>query len=443
MRLNSEWFFPIIILCLMGVTMFYGYLSILIWGLLWYALGHSIISVSNIKQFGARQLFDCFFLIYLLYSFVTDISYVTNPFADFFYAKDSLHFFAHADNLGRQRSLEEIIAISLNDFICADWKGFSIIIGIVSYISNVIDNNNIFVQKLIIVFFSSLIVPFLFSILSLFSKHAFKYALIYGLFSYSLFYSAVLLRDVIVGFLYVAIFLAFFKQKSLRVFFVLLFLSLICFLFRPEHGYFSLVFVCVYAFLLMTDSNKKGIALPILAVTMILLFISGGVIFSAVEKLRSTATVTEEYSLEGASSSSLGVALLGLPWGVKHIAAGLFSQVLPFPFYAGLEKGFAFITLSIASLFWYFNWVFILLSRPFQTFKHLDRNLKYLMLVSLVLILLASTNADTRRIMCVYPVVYVVSVIGFEKLSRLNRVRVFIFGVLVYLVLLLIYLIIK
>ena len=131
--------------------------------------------------------------------------------------------------------------------------------------------------------------------------------------------------------------------------------------------------------------------------------------------------------------------------GAGQIAAGLFSQTLPFPFYIGLDKsGLGFITLSIAALFWFFVW-FVILQLLFNSRnrKLLDIKLWMLFLIAVILILGASVNADTRRIISVYPIFFIIGMKVYLSFPKLNRINIILSATVSYCLLLGVYLFIK
>lgn len=436
------------ILLLVVLSLIEQKLSIVIWGAIWLVIGRAIIIISlNRNSNLSSTLYFVFFFIYLLYSSIVNYAYVSNPSQDFFYARDSLHFFAYSNTLGELVSFRQVLEVSFTDFTSGDWKGFALLSGIVAFSSNLIDQNNIIVQKLIVVFFSSMIIPFLYAIANNYfsKKQSIGLCVIYGLLSYSLFYSAVFIRDTPIGLFFVIFAYLFYTPLSINKVPVFIFLSFITYLFRPEHGMFSVIFLLAYLFFYLKEKKSKYkylLLVPILTFTF--LFISDKVNV-ILDTIGSTTDSYLTHSLEEANSSSFGAALLQLPWGIRHVATGLFSQTLPFPFYIGLDlNGLGFIPLSVAALFWFFIWVIIirgLTSKKSRSF--IDYRLWLLFMIGIVLVLGASVNADTRRIMAVNPVFFMVSMNIYHSWNGYNKRIVLVGACILYLGLLLVYLFAK
>ncbi|WP_172954194.1 hypothetical protein [Pedobacter ginsengisoli] len=372
---------------------------------------------------------------------------MSSPLVDYFYAKDSVHFYNYASMLGELPTMWNVILTSFTDFVCADWKAFALISGMIAFVTNHIDGNSIIVQKLIIVFFSSMILPYVFIIATHYfdKRKALFVTLLYGFLSYSLFYSAVLVRDVPIGFCFILLIYLFYTKQSLSKVPLFLALSVIVFLFRPEHGIFSLIFLFAYLYLYLEENDSKYKFVLVLPIFLLAILAISNQIGNFFNMLNTTSDVYLGYSKDVASGDSLGASLLKLPWGIRHIAAGLFSQTLPFPFYVGLDKeGLGFIPLSIAALFWFFIWAQLLLLLYSAKLRALiDRRLFVLFIIALILILGASVNADTRRIMAINPIILIASMnvyLGATKTMRLNLALLTLF---LYLSLLGMYFVIK
>lgn len=422
--------------------------SFLFWGIFWIALGVCVISVSVNKRERSASviLYFIFFTSYLLYSYICNLFYVKNPEVHYFYALDSTFYFSYSNMLGSLQSLNEVIYTSFTDFYSIENPGFSVISGCVAFFSNYWDGNNILVQKLIVVFFSAMIPPILFNIfLNYFdSAKAFKFTLLYGCLSYAFFYSAVFIRDVPIGFFFLFIIYLFHLRFNLRRVTLFLVFSLLIFFFRAEHGVFSLLFLLAYLYTYLRESSSKFKYVTIFAVSLLCVLLLADQVASFYNLIDSTTSRYFLHSVNDADSQSLGLALLKLPWGVRHIIAGLFSQIIPFPFYVSYEHGLGFIPLSIASIFWFFVWVVLIRSFFDRELRILlDRRLSLLLLIASVLVIGNYVNVDTRRIMAVYPIFFTVSMIFFDAMSRTVRFKVVLHAAVYYIVLLLTYWFIK
>ena len=122
------------ILVVLAISLIEQKISILFWGGIWLALGWAIccISFSVKNRNRSLSIFYLFFTIYLLYSTLCNYFYVLDPTKDYFYSRDSLHFFEYSDLLGKLHSVNKIIDVSFTDFTSANWKAFALISGVVA-----------------------------------------------------------------------------------------------------------------------------------------------------------------------------------------------------------------------------------------------------------------------------------------------------------------------
>ena len=163
-----------------------------------------------------------------------------------------------------------------------------------------------------------MILPYLFNILCYYfqKERAYMLTLVYGLLTYSLFYSAVLLRDVPIGFFFIILIYLFYTRQNLNKIPLFILLSLIISLFRPEHGMFSLIFLFAYLYIYLTEKKSKYkflFAFPIILLGGIAI---GSEMNFFLNALSSKTSHYLEHSVDLADSNSLGLVLLKLPWGL-------------------------------------------------------------------------------------------------------------------------------
>ncbi|RFS22020.1 hypothetical protein DVR12_15365 [Chitinophaga silvatica] len=428
-------------------------LAAFLFNILLLAIGQLSI-MSMLKEAERRQagikIFLSFFLVYGVFMLVTNTLYVQDPFKDTFYAKDSVTFYTYIDRVASMRSIGDITNFYSNDFFSSDWKGFAWLSSVLGFAAKSIDHNSIILQKLQIVFCSAFILVILFSMLStnLRQDISVNLTIIYAFFSYNFFFSAIYLRDVHIGVAFGLYFLLILNRKGAWGILAAMLLTIIIYFIRPEHGLFSISLLLTYIYLFVTDEryptlNKLKIPILLLlglcALTQVVLLQEG---FNTIQ---STSENYLDSSMTNAGLGSFGSMLLRLPFGVRHLAVGLFSQTLPFPFYAVLEDQPFYFPWSLAALFWFIVWGVIIYSLFFKPRNplFLVREWRFLFLIAVLLILGASSNADTRRIMAVYPVVYVIFAGAFFSRTTGERKRLVIGCLLGYSALILTYSLIK
>lgn len=428
-------------------AIFFDELSITLFQMGYFFIGITIIFMlkrDNSKDY--LILFNLFFFIYSVYAIATNYFYVTNPLTDFFYAKDSIVFYDYAIKASEANGINNLLNQITTDYYSYEWKGFAYFISINAYIANLIDSNTILIHKIYICFFSCINVIFLFSLLKKYLKKklSFILAFLFGIFSCYLFYSAIFLRDVIINTTFLFMFYIVLGNYSFKGLLLIILTSLLIFSLRIEYGIFSLGFPVVY----LWCNNRRKTIYFILLLGLFGVFVfrdKFSFIINSWEFIEATTNRFNDFSEKKANLGSLGAKLLKLPFGVKHIAAGSFSQIIPFPFYSNIpNQGLGFIPQAISALFWFGIWGMLIpsfIKKPF--WKELNKKLLFLFFLSIVLILGASVNADARRIMCVYPIIFILFAIAIKNLNAKQIINRIINSTIAYILLLMIYLVIK
>ncbi|HEY9257416.1 hypothetical protein [Chitinophaga sp.] len=410
----------------------------------------NLLAKDTTKQQSSISIFLSFFLVYGTYMMITNEIFVHDPFKDIFYAKDSVTFYTYIDKVAGARSIGEIGTYYSTDFFANDWKGFAYVSTIIAFIAKGIDTNSLLLQKLQIVACSSAVLVILYNLLANYitDEYSVKMTVIYGFLSYNFFYSAIYLRDVHIGLFFGLYFLLIVFRKGFTGLIYCLLLTVVIFFFRPEHGYFSVSFLMAYIYLLVTDKNNKTankFKIPILILLALPALTQIALLKDGLDTIQSTSDNYRDFSADSAGLGSFGSQLLRLPFGVRHFAVGLFSQTLPFPFYAVLQENPFFIPWALAALFWFIVWVVIIYTTVFKPRNPLFqfKELNILFLISIVLVLGASSNADTRRIMSVYPIFFVIFSGGILSLAKAKRRQIVLQGLLFYFTLIFAYGLIK
>jgi len=447
-----------IVILLIGssISLYSSNLAVLFVYILFFVFGHLLIglifSKENIRD--SFNIFFTFFLIYLAYSFITNEVFVSDPYRDYFVARDSLQFFGEIDKMLKgNNSLLGCYKIINTEFHYTDYSAFSLICVTIGYFANLIGHNSILVQKVQIVFLAAFIICFIYNIgVRLWDKKdAKKAAILYGLFSWIFFYSAVLLRDLDVAFVYAFAVYIFFRKISIKNFLLLCILSLIAGKFRPENGLFFLAFIGMYLFLYYLQSKKsleQSIAIIFSVVALLAALFALGIIGSAIETLTRTTSNYQDLSLSDANKDGIGILLLKLPFGVRNVARAIYSQIAPFPFYLAygmFEESIWTTPAAAAALFWFGLWSGIIFGFRNRVLRaNIDKRILLLFIIGVLLILVASAGAsDVRRIMCIYPTIYITGFYFFRRMKRTVWRRLLLNSAILYAGLIILYLFLK
>lgn len=280
--------------------------------------------------------------------------------------------------------------------------------------NNQLDGASIFTLTYLHTIFGILSMGVMYSILlALYpGKLAKKYTLIFSILSPFYLYSVVILRDIIIAYVYILtidIVIRNFKWIDALKLICFLLLALGC---RLYSGLFICSFIFFYFFKYVYYEKKSRIlttALIFVVIAFSCIYILGSDLLT-----QSTEELSGYVEFDAERSFGFSSRLMGLPSGVKEVAMSLYSQVNPFPFYDMFRLvdtvPLAFIALlkSIFALWWYFIFYglcyFLFVNKVFRQLSIVD----YCLLgIIVVYIVLNSVQIDVRRIMAVYPLIYV------------------------------------
>jgi len=399
--------------------------SVFIFYLFFIILGYFLIRIAGKKQIRktSNYIFGLFYLTYTLFAFGVFL-YKIHYNLEYVRASDQLFFYNLAERLGENPDFSSIINYGFLQMLNHGSGGYTILTGAISFIANhFIDGNQLLLHLFTISFFSSFSIVVLFRILvNYFSKQkAKKYALLFGFFSYLFYYSGFMLRDAVIAFLFMqAIYLLHNTKFTYSVLFRLIILAFLTFSFRYEDGLFMLLFIGLY--LWKTDTNyKKRIAQLTLIIIMIT---SVTLVRSTFNQISFKREQRQEYFSSKLSENKSGLAaeLYKLPPILKEVSVSAFVLINPFPFWAifsGKAGDVIFLNYSLAGIFWYFVNGFILFALIFKSKKlKIETWIKIVLITAYSFILLnAFYEIQLRRIMAIYPLIYISFLYLYNKTS--------------------------
>lgn len=414
-------------------TLLENSISVLIFSGLWYLAGVLLIKFCFPTQRFPPSLkyYTILFVLYYVYMVVTNYAYVNDPYNDFFYKIDSTKFYEVPNSIilrdNSEFAYQKVWAQS------GDWKGFGIISWFTGKIAYYIDENSIVIQKLQAVFAASMIVTFLYNISCLYFDKikARNIALSFGLFTHLFTFSAVFSRDIHVGLLFICGFYILLSRKRFRNLAILMLLCLITSIFRTVNGIFYLSFIGFY--LLLYFQRGRLVRNSLISWLSGLVILASFVAFSLTDAygiLTDEVSHYNEYHTEKLmEAQGLGAYLTKLPQGGMQAARIVISQINPFPFYTGVHVGiidsyqYWLIPLCIASIYWICVWGFLVIGLWKKHIRAaMDANLKASLIIAFMLIIGAgATSPEFRRLMCVYPILYLGAAHAFYMLPSRKR----------------------
>jgi hypothetical protein len=415
-----------------------------------YAIGlmYNLLNDKENRQKGF-ELFNIVYCVYILVAYIFSQSFSAT---NFFLASDPMRYITRNINLTSCPYDWNYLLSCYTKFTDSNAL-YNIIISYVAIAGNNLwGGSTIFYLTLLQSLFGILTICSLYRLLLIYFdiKSAFKYSIVFGLLSIFLFYSSVILRDIIIAFFFVLAFEIILKKFKARNAILLLFYGIIVWGIRLYSGLFYLSFFALYLFLRAYDSRIKSLLVPAFVILLIwlLLIVAGSTIISLTENeisVYSEMTLNSEAQKEG-----LFVFFYKLPPGIRQIAIFFYSQMAPFPPYSvyhGTETFSNFImatTMMISAIWWTFIFYSFFCCLFYkQAFSSLSMAEKYLLILSFVFIMALTSHPDVRRMMPVYPILYVCYLKIKSKVSSvsLKHIRsVILFG---YLLLIMVYTFIK
>jgi len=295
-------------------------------------------------------------------------------------------------------------------------------------------HNTIILQKLLSPFLGGLFIVVLYSTL----KYQFKdrtftlnATVAYGLLSAIFMYSTPLLRDIDVALAYMVFLYIFLQKNSFIHFLFLLFVAFLTVYLRVESGMVLFGLTSLYSYLYVRKLESRSIKLIFYILLIMLFSFIFLLIFNKIVGM--IISLDESNTARGISGSSAGsISLLfnKLPFGLSHLAKVLFGQMQPFPFFLVIDRP----QEAISGIFWPFIFIMMFYAVMKKNIRVLiDAKVKYLLMVTIAVLFLMSSEPMTRRMMSVYPIIYITSLYVFLTVpnNELKRaLSYYIFGII-------------
>lgn len=297
--------------------------------------------------------------------------------------------------------------------------------GSIAYFSTMIDgNNSIVIQKMLSPFFGGLLTVFLYATIKDHfkdTKFALNATLGYGLLSAVFMYSTPMLRDIDVALAYMIFFYIFLKKFTVFHLGILFVMAFITIYLRVESGMLLYGLVFLYIYFYVQNINDKSIKY-----ILYVFFIVVGVLVvmimykKIVGKIVSVDTAYTSMGIERSSQGAISLLFNKLPFGISHTAKLLFSQMKPFPFIGAIDRPLE----AMSGLLWPLVFVlaiYAIMKKNIRNF--IDVKIQYLLLVAIIVLYLMSSGPLVRRMLSVYPIIYIVSLYVLY-LIPFNRIKV-------------------
>jgi hypothetical protein len=421
-----------------------GSLTPIILYLLMLFLGIGLISLfSNKNDYLLKiKLFIFFFSLYLIYTLVNHTILIGffPEYLPFNYTDEQL--FYHASSLGLPYvSGEKYFFDLFSVFEIHELPLHVVFSAAITYLSMIIDGGNtIIVQKLLSPFLGSLFIVVLYSTL----KHQFRelfFALnatmMYGLFSAIFMYSTPLLRDIDIALAYMIFIYLFLQKNSYKNFFLLLLVAFCTVYLRVESGLVLFGTTFLYSYLYVKNLENKSIKLIFYILVMVLFSIIFALVFHKITSMIVDLDTSNTLRATARSSgSSIILSLKKLPFGIGYIPMVLFGQMQPFPIFLSIERPLE----VISGFLWPFIFVMMTYAIIIKDIRvEIDIKMKYLLVIAIIVLFLMASEANVRRMMSVYPIIYIMALYSFNFLNKRKIKQFFYFYVFVMVILNMLY----
>ncbi len=420
----------LISLLLLGIVGMTGVLSPIMLYLIMLLVGVILIGFfSNINELIAKlKLFLFFFSLYFIYTLAVHYILVddnSNILGKIYVDEQTLYDFSNRglDYISGDKNFFDIFSVYSID----ELPLHVVFMSLIAYFSINIDSVNIVLsQKLLAPFFGGLFSVVLYSTI----KHEFKNTtmsfnatMAYGLLSAIFMFSTPMLRDIDVALAYMVFFYLFLQKTSLLNILSMLIIAFGTYFLRNESGIVLFALTILSLFFSVKELRNKGLRIIIYLVlfTLFLAFVylSAHIILAINERFSGMSEGRSALIAAESAKSSLSKLFNNLPFGLSHSAKLIFGQIQPFPLLNAINTPL----FLIHGIFWPFIFTMMIYGIIYKQIREkINIKIKYLLAIAISILFLMSAEPTTRRMLSVYPIIYMVSLYVFLTLPR-NKIK--------------------
>lgn len=369
----------------------------------------AIIQRENYKV--SLKLYNIVFMVYVTFAFIVSCSFSKT---DYFLVSDPsryLDFFLNSTYVSWQK--DAIVRCYL-EFTDSNALYNAYLNNIAVYANNSLEGITVYGFTLCHTIWGVLSSVVLYRILTrrFNERKAFNLALVFAFCSLFMFYSTVIIRDIIICFFYLVAFDIVDQKFTMSGIVKLLVLILIVWGIRLYSGLFLITFLCYYIYKKLYNSSLRHMATFVFAT--ILISVSGFILASDI--VTQTMDEIQLYTELTADRSAGGMVskLQSLPLGLSHLSIFFFMMIGPLPpfnGYIGVET-FSHFWMStmrfVAGFFWFvlfYSLFYKLFIKKYISQIPFDKIV--LLLVCLLFMLANTSHPDIRRMLPVFPILFV------------------------------------
>lgn len=459
---NNSFSFLLLLIVISVFSFIYQDIGVVLFPIFWLVVGSVILRMICKKDY--RICFSIYLLsfsISIIYIYITNCLYVTDPSRTYFFNNDSVSNYRWVMSMISWDKYDGPHIFDMTHNWVKHGSGFFILSYYLIRIAQFIGSEYpLIVQMTQVSFFYGLFSVYVLKLLLLYfpPKKSYNNTVIFILLSPVFIYSAVYMRDLPIALFYLIGFYIMFKPLSVKNIIFLIILAFFSFLFRPTSGMLYLILPILYVLVSKININYyAGILLKIilsLILTPIILIV--GLKVNTEQIASETLETYQEYTSERyAEADGLTTYVNRLPKPLQGPANFIMVNINPFPFTRGIhivgettksetsvDRGrvqYLSFTRGIGILFWFLVLYKIVWGIVNKEFKKLESRLKYIFLISVFVLFVTSyASPEIRRGLGTLPVIFLVSLIFTQK-AKLNLSR----PIFIYIVLLFIYLFLK
>ncbi len=375
--------------------------------------------LCSVKNQQKRILcFNLFFLTFSVYIVLVLLQWLdTNASFSLFSNTDNDHymFWLHSEDGAKATTWSKIFEDTIKENIYVENGGYYLYIQTLGYIGySWFDGNHIVLQYLGTAFPGIIGSVFVFLLIDKLcpNVNSYKYSLYYALLSPMVIECMGIHRDGLIALLYIIlIYLWQAKDFKISVVFVQALVAFVLLYLRIEHGLFAFIFILLSAY-----THTKKTRYIFLSLLIIPVIIYGSLIYNLVTTVFDATT--SYYELRGEEAlqevnSGLGRYVYQLPPVIKQIVQVILVNV-QFPPWVYLEKSltlygfFLGIFVLIINVFWSYIFIYTLVLIHKIGFRKLPPKLLLSFFIFLLFIVLNTSNLTLRRVVCVFPCLYII-----------------------------------
>ena len=379
------------------------------------------------KRKDGFRLFTITYCVYILVAFVASLSFSANQF---FYVSDSMRYIS--EYIGRTT-----FYYSADDFYRCYFEFsdsnllYNAYLNVISLLMNKhYGGMSVYGMTLCQTLFGVLSTMVMYRIFlrHFDDKFAFRQVLLFSLFSPFLIYSSLIVRDIVICFLFLLAFDVVDRKFSILGLIKLVIIMLLAWGIRLYSGLFVSVFIWYYIQIYFRKSSLKSFG-TVLSVSLGAIALVAIVSSSLMEQTSEELAVYEELSSERSAGGVLS-RLMNLPPGIRHLAIVLFAMIRPLPpfiVYAKVESfsNFAIATMALVSGFFWF--VIFYAHAALLAFKNQLKRMKYeevlLLGICFLFLLGNAAHPDVRRMTPVFPALYMFFSLSMIEPQNSNSVK--------------------